>query len=658
MLSVIATLAELSLLAVAAIIIFQRYGYPLAAAGVAGIVTLLLTLSFIFQATFLLGRPSLSFIVEIVLIGLAVRTIIVSRDQLREIGRKLRRFIFDHPTGSGLLLLAYSYLGLQVLLLPPDNWDGMTYNLARVLLFQQAQSPFLEQVTTYRQAVFPVGSDILAYLWLRLGLDYGVGLFSLLAYLAIGSGVYALARFYVPSQPALTAAVVISSLPEIVYQATSIKNDILAAAVVIFCFLLAHRLLARPQASDLCLLGLGLCFGIAVKLNFVFFALPFALIFGILLWLRHGLRLLGNMLIIRWPILAMATLPAIVLSQLWLFGYNYLFWGGWFGLPAFTGLHRHQDGLWGAMVNLVRYLLESVHLLVPIDILFQRITGYWFAGGLQRVYDVGLAPLFGQAGTPHTFAIRWLPHEDFSWFGPLGVGLVLPAIGYALWRGPTSLRAVAAILLAYIGLLAWLVAWMPWNNRFFTMFFAPAGVCVAYLLARLSLNTRRLIQLVAGLILLYAAFFNQAKPLFLRWWPADQWAYHLEWTSIWTSSDWGRNRAYFIDRHYGDQRVAEFSVLIPPQARVGLTVTDETWIYPYLLQRSDLNFIPLDYAYVGAPEQTLQDKLSRLDYILCLDQACELDFAGLEMVHAWQSEENVADRRGALFRVLAKDRAD
>ena len=283
------------------------------------------------------------------------------------------------------------------------------------LLFQQEKSLYLTEITTHRQAVFPVGSDILHHIFLRFYTDYGIGIFSFLAYVSIGLGTYALCRRYTSSQISLMATLVIISLPEVVYQSTSTKNDIITAATAIFCFLTVHRLLEKLTLTDVILLTLGLAFGISAKTSFLGFILPFSLFFGLLLLKKYKVGVLIKLIADNSLPFILLIIPIVILSQLWLFIHNHYFLGGWSGAETFTSIHKQSDGLKGAVANLVRYVFQSVHFLKLGDILFESISGLTLSNTLQNTYDSWLQPLLGDAGigedfTP-AFNILWTPHE-------------------------------------------------------------------------------------------------------------------------------------------------------------------------------------------------------------------------------------------------------
>lgn len=103
---------------------------------------------------------------------------------------------------------------------------------------------------------------------------------------------YGLARPRVNRHIALTTALVIALLPEIVYQVTATKNDIILAAVAIACVVWADRWLQAPSFEALLGLGLTLCFGVAVKTTFGLFAFFFGLTWLSLVIQRGRLGLL------------------------------------------------------------------------------------------------------------------------------------------------------------------------------------------------------------------------------------------------------------------------------------------------------------------------------------------------------------------------------
>ena len=150
----------------------------------------------------------------------------------------------DNKFIVALLISVLSYLFLQVVLLPPSSWDSMTYNLARVFMFQEERTLFLKNLTNFAQATYPWGYDILSFLFLRFYSDFGLSLFSFLSYTVIIIGTYGLVnKIFNNVYVSLTSAFIIASLKELVLQATTTKNDIPTAAVAVICFLAGYNFL-------------------------------------------------------------------------------------------------------------------------------------------------------------------------------------------------------------------------------------------------------------------------------------------------------------------------------------------------------------------------------------------------------------------------------
>jgi hypothetical protein len=657
---------EIILLCLGGTLFIYRPGLIFSEALSSGIVLALITLSCIFQTAFLLSKPNLAFFLEGFTIIICFLILKKRGKYLNFFYQRFKDFCRQNKLICILLSIAWLYLGLQAILLPPANWDSMTYNLARVLLFQQEKSLYLSNITTFRQAVFPVGADILHHIFLRFYTDYGIGIFSFLAYISVGFATYALSQRYTSSQISLMATLVIMSLPEFVYQATSTKNDIITAAAATFCFLTVHRLLEKLTITDIILLVLGLLFGLSAKTTFMAFIIPFTLFFGLLLLRKYRLGIWIKLILYNRWIFICLILPIFILSQSWLFIYNHNFWGSWSGPDEFVNLHQQTNGLKGSLANLVRYFFQSIHLLRLGDILSNDISGFTISKTLQDIYDSWLYPLFGDAGigpyATSTFSISWRSHEDFSWFGPFGFLLVIPAIIYSMLTGKKPLQALSLTLLGYVVIVSYKIVWMPWNGRFFSLFFAASGVCIAYLIKSIKIRQKLLIKLITYisiLILFLSAAINESKPLLLS--PNKiltdsdiipfNWPYTIIHDSIWAKTNFGHHRLYYAEHHYRDSRLSSFTKLIPKNSQVALVTRGNSWIYHYLLFNPDVNFAPVKFFSVAHPLKgsLVESNPLNFDYILCLDVKCTPNKIKANQITLWRS--NSPEQPGELIKL-------
>ncbi|CCQ50271.1 hypothetical protein CWATWH8502_4003 [Crocosphaera watsonii WH 8502] len=218
-----------------------------------------------------------------------------------------------------------------------------------------------------------------------------------------------------------------------------------------------------------------------------------------------------------------------------------------------------------------------------------------------------------------------------SWFGPFVFLLVIPGIIYSILRGKKSLQTLSLTLMGYAVILCYKVVWMPWNGRFFSLFFAASGVCVAYFIESVKFKRKFLIKSISYasiLILFLSCAVNESKPLNII--PNQtltgshliplKWAHNIMHESIWAKTNWGRNRLYYAENHYfyrdKNSRLLDFKDTIPPESNIVLVVGEDSWIYHYLLSNPDQKFTPV--SLLLNPDVNPLD----FDYLLCIDEEC------------------------------------
>lgn len=602
-----------------------------------GILLSLIVFSITFQACFLLRMPHLSFLLEALLVYLIARLIKNRYDNLKEIGTKIKYFIISHKSITFTILICWIYLFLLAVIIPPANWDSMTYNLSRVWLFQQENSLFLTHVTTPRQSIFVVGSDILTHVFLRFYSDYGVGLFSFLAYLSAGLGTYALSRKFFSVNTSLAATLVIISMPEFCFQATSTKNDIFTAAAAVFCLVAAYRLLEKLSFTNLVLIILGLLFGFSAKTTFVGFLVPFTIIFGYLFIQKHGfIQILKTLIQNRLYLLAL-LISIFIMSQVWLFVHNAIQFNDLTGSETIKITSKNPFNLTFLLANLTRYLFQSIHLF-PFDAILGRWIGFKdIYEYLEQIYNTLLKPIFQNTGlgynqgSPYLFSLKAIPHEDYSWYGVGGILFVLPSIIVGLFSKKSFIKATSFTLLCFMLIFSYKLVWTPWNNRYVSLFFVASGVCVAYFLQflvdKVNKHFSKIIIFLSLFILISSCALNSEKPFcgisikeFFK-------------PNIWLHTDLGRDRLYYARKYYRDNRVNEFKNRVPEGAKVALVARDNSWIYHFYLGRPEVKIKPISLG-------ELSQNSILYDYILCLDINCEADSIQIPYKILWQSDES------------------
>ena len=613
-----------------------------------GIILATILISLIFQIAFLLETPQIAVLIEAVLCIVTARYIFKRQYIIKIALSSIYQFALKHKLITAIVAICWLYLLALVVFIPPANWDSMAYNLARIFLFEQEQSFYLENFNTIRQKMFVVGADILNYGFLRLNKDYGVGLFSWLSYISVGLGTYGLSRRFANTKVSIATTLVIISLTEFCFQATSTKNDIFTAAAAVFCFVTGDRFLSKPEVKTLAMLLLGIAFGFSTKTTFVAFLVPFVFCFFILTLFKVGWKTCYQIVTHNWLYFTVLVTPILIISQFWLFLDNQVSGGDVTGVKTIK-IVRNNNILLGGTANLIRYLLQSFHLF-PIDYALKGRLGIDIGGFVTKIYNQLFFPIFGDSGigtaidSPYVFRVTVLPYEDFSWYGPLAFFIILPAIIFTLIKGHYWLKVQALCLISFIMVVSYKLHWTPWSNRYLSLFFVASGVCVAFFLQNLSCKYQSQIlqgiTSIALILLISACVLNTSKPLgglsiteFFK-------------PNIWSKTELGSDRLYYGNKHYRDNRLEKFRDLVPTGSRVALLANKKSWIYHFYLVKPQSQITPLSV-------NKLKSSIENYDYVLCLDVACDpAKFSG-NYTQIWESPQSNA-RSAKIIKLLNK----
>ncbi|MFH1134957.1 MAG: hypothetical protein V1816_02595 [Pseudomonadota bacterium] len=567
-----------------------------------------LAFSFLFQASFLAGVPGAAPFVEGPLTLAALAGVYKYRAGLAAAIRDLDRFRSANQIVCYGLLLGTAYLAALALVAPPSPaaWDDLVKILflerRGVIPLASSLRPDLNPEGNF----LPLNQLILPHLFLRWSTDFGIGLFGLLGYFIIAFSTYALARRFAWPPTALVVALIVMSAPRLVLLAPTPGLEILYSASALFSLLALFRLVEQPGTLDLFFLAWGLLFvqsghPLCLAVQAILTALA-----AVVLHRRHG-PTFWRPLVRQNRLKTLAALvPALVFSQIPLYLNLVLVHGLAPGPPGFGSFPYNREVIKGALANLVRYLLESFHLTRPVDFLSRYLFNFSPQALVQHAYYTLLDPLFGNAGQVYPFHLRWVPSQQYSWFGPFGFFLVLPALGYALVRGNRRVKAAAVAWIGYCYLAALIPAWKPDNAALFTVFFVGAGFLTAFFLPpwRFSLGGRRRLKAAALLLFFYGLSCNAAQPLLdyrrAAWESPDGgddasrldgfFGRRVFSDNIWIKSEWGRNRLVQAEEFFGDDRVRQAALLLKPGGEVLAVAARDGSLYPFIMARPDLDF--------------------------------------------------------------------
>ncbi|CAB5092198.1 hypothetical protein D3OALGA1CA_4165 [Olavius algarvensis associated proteobacterium Delta 3] len=622
---------EMVLFFMAGFAFFRGRGYTFPEAVSVGLITVLMILSLVFQVALLLGAAWLAPIFEVLITLIALRVVWRGRHTIAELPVQMRHLIGDHSIAGLGLCVAAIYLLTQAIVIGP----GITHwaDMADLLLFQHQggffTTPGIGPEWLPERPGTPQNALILPHMLLRFGTDAGVGLFGFTAWLSVGFATYSLARRYAWPPTAFTVTLVVMSFPRLVLLATTPAPEMVAAASALVCLLALYRLGEEPNISDMCLLTVGILFCISGRVLSLTFPIVLMTLTTVLLFRRHGAG-------VWWQLIsdhrgaALATLfPAAIFSQIWLFGHHLIHHGRWTDAPLSENFAPNTDALFGAGANLLRYGLEMVHLTLPVEHVSNWMFGFSPIRFLEGIHTVIVTSLFGAGGTAAEFRILWFPDEALAWFGPYGALLTVPALVYALIRGPRRLKAIAIALTVYVYILCLVPAWMPGNAWLFTSFFVCSGFCIAFFLPpwRLTSTAKLTLQVVSILLLVYAATANTMKPLIslegllvkspdseaFADLPRSAWAKQSIWRNIPTSDRQMAMAAHVV----GDDRLSIIDRSIQSGNRVGLVGDVSDWLVPLLISRPDVHFFR---APAGVQSSDMMALAGHVDYLVYVNR--------------------------------------
>jgi hypothetical protein len=543
-------------------------------------------------------------------------------------GVKALRAGLREPVVAALAIAATVGLAYSVILgvlTPPNDWDAMSYHLARAALWIQQESvAYVDNSPFAPINAYPPNAEIGALFTLILAhSDRFVGLVQYSAMLAAATATFGVARRVgIDLTGALFGALAFLTLPVVVLQSWTALNDLVVASFLIT----AVYFLLGGTRLELSLGGLSLALATGTKFTAII-ALPVVLLVALAGQPRY-----------RWPKVMLAFVAGAAAGSYWLV-VNLVNTGS-VDAGAAAALEQSPDRSAPAILaRTTRMLVRFADsLALERDVVLFVIVGAvvtvaclvvdrppirrWplvaLGIGLTASVPVAMRTLGDQLLRAHEKV--WLtlgspelaflddnrdPHSPstvFSYFGSLG--FVLGAAGIVLGAIAVRRRSVMPVALALAGapilfafVLSIAITYDPFRGRFFLFSMALAASTWGLVLAHRWLAWgAAAIALVTGPL---SFVHSTEKPLdhsiFDRGASSSVWGKSRETVQTWLRQDGTSEIVYFFARE-------------PEHGRVGLRIRPDDWIYPYsgrTLGR-DVVFVPdgsidpsLDWLVVG-----------------------------------------------------------
>jgi 4-amino-4-deoxy-L-arabinose transferase-like glycosyltransferase len=397
----------------------------------------------------------------------------------------------------GILLL---YWGILALVLPVTTWDSQVYNLGRLAVIDNAGFWQGSAWNSVRQVAFPWVFDAVHYPFLKLG--WGTALPNFLCFIGLTVILFDRLSKRFDESAAYWSILILLAMPTLMLQATTTKNDF----VIVFCCGCWFFALSRFQEGEnkvfLFFAALSLGFAVGSKTS----AIPVGAIlsFVSIVWLRKYRN-------------AVLTFGGFLLPSLILFGsvetylLNWHLYHQFLGPEDFIARHANHDGLQGTLANFIRYYFGNISFAIFDYKGEMHLTSFLEGKCRDLLHSIGLRNVgYSIDANDQTMQFLRSGYDSGADFGLTGCLAMIFCTFLCLkprLRSPAFV--LAGVGFVQLGLNAWLIAWMPWNDRFLCGSFVAFGVATAMVVFS-GRSKHKIITLSSGILVVIAAIRNPA----------------------------------------------------------------------------------------------------------------------------------------------------
>lgn len=523
-----------------------------------------------------------------------------------------------HPAililGTAVLIFLATSIFL-VLLVPPNNWDSMTYHLSRIGFWLQNGSLDFFQTYNPRQNYMPPNAEILMMWQIAfIKSDVFAGFVQWISYLGTLLIIYGIAMELGSSSiQSIFASLVWASIPEVMLEATSTQNDLV---VTFFLMASVFFILRGCKNSDwkwFVISGISLGLAVGTKLTAIF-AMPGIFIGALFLFYKAK-----NL----WKGLSV-WIASILIGTIIFGSHSYIQSYSHYGSPFGT-----KEVLSGSTSpNIMNMFYNLYHI------------GH-------RFLDTSGLPF---VEIPGFFHILYF-HEDNAGYGLVWLFFGVPVFFYAMYKGffkNDFLKAwIFIIAVGYLLSFSFALKINPWIFRLLIPFTAMVCPLVAPLYPQedkyKKINWYKKIFIsiaVIGAISIFTCtFFNISKPVYLPI-PDRKGIFEMSFYE----------KRFFYPSKIDDMMIyKELDKMAQKGERVGIIASGDDWDYPAFGKRFERKVFPvllnkldtdkdiftqynLDYLIVYAPIQEVDG--IKIDVMPFLEQVMKQNGNSIRFMRA------------------------
>ncbi len=489
---------------------------------------------------------------------------------------------------------------IQGLVYPPNNWDSMTYHMARITSWISHRSVYDYPTHILRQNYQPPFAE---YLIMHTGLLCGSDVFAntiqffflliTLVSLSLIASYWGLKAHY-----KILLLIIAFTIPEVVLQSSSTQNDIVISFFVVTAFYFILRALDRPTTTNY--LWLGLTTGLALLTKgtaYLYFA-PMLLFWGLMaMWEWYRTKRFAYAINFVIAILVAVLINVAFYYRNYQLNHNVL------------GIGKKESAQYANQKMNASLLLSSAVKNAGLHIGLKHIPAitYWANDVIHKFHDLTGIPIDGRdvnfANTK--FSTNDSPSDEDLAPNLLHFLLITVAFGafiILMIKGRTNgnSRFLFLILVVQVILFCAYLKWQPYSTRLHTPIFLLSVVLLGYILS-VSKTILRISHVMLPLMVIYAFIMvtsNKQRPL---------------------------------DRHLRDPRYAKFFTMryqieqdhTPIKSvisrdhfkRIGLLVNSDAWTYPLFYDAFSRDIEPI---YIGVHNFTRNSNPGSSDHLDCI----------------------------------------
>jgi hypothetical protein len=479
--------------------------------------------------------------------------------------------------GAGMLVLFLVFV--QGVVYPPNNWDSMTYHMARIPNWISGQSVDHYPTHIFRQVYQPPFAEffIMHVNILQAGdtfsnsVQFFFLLFSLFAILAIADllGLNRSLKFL-----ALGLAI---ALPEAILQASATQNDVVASFFILATLYFSVKAARSPSFANFLFLGFSAGLAMLTKGTAYLYLFPMLALFGMSMFLFMVKQ--KNYSYLKYSILAMIVAIGINVGHYYR---NYQM------ADHVLGINKSESKMYSnetmTPMLLASNILKNIGLHMgpyPVNIIYDRIVYK-----LHAIAGIAIRnPETNFNNMPYSAAPNIPNHEDFAanllhlLLGFFAFCMLL--LGFFRKKKMDTLVGMYMLMMVLQGVLfCWYLKWQPWHTRLHTPLFMLSVPLICYVI---SFNNKyvRIFTILLPFAIFYVftlVIFNFTRPLVT----VNYYSRLGQITSPIKVND-ERYKKYFANNRLQD--AGEYSLVLSGIAEsqcknIGLILGEDDWEYP------------------------------------------------------------------------------